>query len=487
MRLLSRSALPIALLALGLGAWVAPAGAGQEPAVAQDSDRAAHAARIDLLLAQERWEEALAEARAAQAQCCESPALTAAVGRALFRAGHLGEALTLLERLAEGANPADVPARAWVVLARLRAARGLAQAAVEAMERALALAPDDPAVVFWSSELAPTRAEACRRLERFLELSGGSDPDREEAARGTLRVYRQLGERSVWGHAPVEGRVEIPLSLVWDDLGRQLGYALEVRLDERKRPVRVLLDTGSGGLFLVDRVARKRGLQPLAEETTFGGGGKGRHRSRRGVFERLSVGPLLFTEAMVTTSPKELESHGRFHGVLGLSVFGDYRVTLDLPRKLMVLEAQTGPSAEEAGSPYWNVAGQMLVAATVAPGREGLFLFDTGANATVISETLAGTLPDARLEAPARVRGFGGEIHGARFVRGVEIEFQTLKVGSAGLRAVDLSIRGRLGGVELAGYLGMDLLDGTIIVIDTLRRSVNVRRPPKSSGRRAGE
>ena len=43
----------------------------------------------------------------------------------------------------------------------------------------------------------------------------------------------------------------------------------------------------------------------------------------------------------------------------------------------------------------------------------------------------------------------------------------------------DLTQRSRLGGVEISGFLGMDLLDGTTIVVDTRARRVAVVAAPK--------
>jgi hypothetical protein len=65
-------------------------------------------------------------------------------------------------------------------------------------------------------------------------------------------------------------------------------------------------------------------------------------------------------------------------------------------------------------------------------------------------------------------------VEGARFVGGVELTFQQLTTGRGPLRAVDLSLRSRLSGVEVSGYLGLDLLEGARIVVDTGAHRVEV-------------
>jgi len=62
----------------------------------------------------------------------------------------------------------------------------------------------------------------------------------------------------------------------------------------------------------------------------------------------------------------------------------------------------------------------------------------------------------------------------ARVVRGIKLAFQGTTTGSRPLTTVDLSMRSRLGGVEVSGYIGMDLLERSVIVIDTRSRRIRV-------------
>jgi hypothetical protein len=300
------------------------------------------------------------------------------------------------------------------------------------------------------------------------------DPDRLEAARGALRLYRALGERQVW--APVERpeRLEIPLTPATDERGRLLGYVVSARLGEKGKRVRLLLDSGSTGLFLVARIARKSGFEPLTEETTFGGGGAGRQSDVRGLFPAFRLEGLVYSDALATTTERELEPTGRFQGVLGLQIFEGYRATLDLAGRKLLLEP---PRESFDGSDYWMFSGQMLTRAGAVGGPAGSFLFDTGATSTVLSVRFAESIEGARLEQPVKVRGYGGAVAGARGVQGVEIVFQERITGESGLQAIDLDLRGKMGAVEVAGYLGLDLLDRARIVVDTTRRRVRVEAP----------
>lgn len=184
-----------------------------------------------------------------------------------------------------------------------------------------------------------------------------------------------------------------------------------------------------------------------------------------------------FGDVLASTARKELDPTGRYHGLVGLSVFNGYRVTLDLEGGRLLLAPSTARELE--GSPYWTLSGQMLVPASGSEGREGLFLFDTGASRTLVAQNLVEGLGGARLSEGASVQAFGGVREGARILDGFELTFQGLSSGRTDLRAADLSQRSALGGVEISGFLGLDLLAGARIELDTAHRRVAVSAPVK--------
>jgi hypothetical protein len=126
------------------------------------------------------------------------------------------------------------------------------------------------------------------------------------------------------------------------------------------------------------------------------------------------------------------------------------------------------------GAPYWDVAGQMLVHAEAVGGPGGLFLFDTGATRSMLDAHFVASVPGATVVSAAGVRTYGGNVAGASAVRGAALRFLGLTGGAGTVHASDLTQRSRLGGVEVAGFLGMDVLDGTRIVVDTGARRVDV-------------
>jgi hypothetical protein len=270
--------------------------------------------------------------------------------------------------------------------------------------------------------------------------------------------------------------MELPLEPAHGPDGSLLGFVIRPTIGEKGKPVRLLLDTGSSGLFLLQRLARKRGFEPLSEETFFGGGGSQRHVSPRGLFPTFAVGELRFADAEATTSTRNFAPQGKFRGVLGLSVFDGYRVTLDLPRKRLILDQEEPLTT---GSSYWVISGQMLVRVRANDEGGGLFLLDTGATSSLLGAAFAERLPGVRFRKPAYLLGFGGRREGARYVEGVQLAFQELAPRTGLVPAVDLSLRSRMTGVEISGYLGLDLLAGARIVIDTRTRRIASFGSPK--------
>lgn len=426
--------------------------------------------RVRALLALERWPQALAEARSFHQQQPHAPPVESALGEALFRAGLLEEAEQLLHSRTE---PAGAPGRALMTLGRLMDARGRTTQAIELMRRAVAAAPDDRTVLYWAARSTESRAEAIDLLERYLQRSEGDDPDRVETARATVLGLRALGERPIWVTGARPARQEIPLELLWNPYsGQSLGYLVAARLGAgESKPVRFLLDSGSPGLYVVERIARKRGFIRLTEITTFGGGGTGKHKIQKGFFPEVTVGRLKFTEALASSTKQELDPIGRYHGVLPLSIFNGYRMTLDPMQRRLVLEL---PSGESEGAPYWEIGGQLLVQARLDRGKEGLFLFDTGATRTVLAHAFIADVKGAQLGPPVKIQALGGLLEGARTLDGVKVLFQQLACGPLNLRASDMSVRSRMGGVEISGLLGLDLLAQSRLVIDSRARRIAV-------------
>ncbi len=443
------------------------------PAFAEDGQESA----VRSLLEADRWKEALALAR--EQDDLDDAESGTALGEALFRAGELLEANTVLSGIVERHDPP--PVRAMVQLGLLRLAEGDAGTGTELLRSALELSPDDPYVLFRAAGAAGGADRVMDALNRYIELAGDSDPDRVEAARGTIRFLKEIGDRETWIQSARPDNATLALRKVPGRGGEVRGFILKAVLGERKKPVRILLDTGSPGLFLDDRIARKHGMEPVSEETVFGGGGAGRHLSSLGILSRLEAGAVGFRDVLATTSAARLDPAASFQGLIGLDPFVGYIVTLDLARGALHLESPPAAgnlwSGEgwSQGARYWTISGQFLVEARDAAGAGGLFILDTGAARSLVSENFVAKVGGEVLRGEGLVRGFGGLRPESALVRGVDLRFQSLVGNFRELVMADLSLRSRLSGVEISGFIGLDILAGQVIRIDTLTRQVFVK------------
>lgn len=417
--------------------------------------------RVRELLDKNRWNEALEEALSMVSGPDTTPEADAALGEALWRAGRLQEAAAALGRAAE-APGAD--GRTLAAAAMARAAEGRSDEARALLERALERTPEDPYVLYRAAMAAPDRAGAVEILERYLAHGEGQDAELLQGARHTIDLYRTLGERPLWIVAARPDRVELPLRAVPAGRGLAAGYVVEARVKDGKR-LKLLLDTGASGVFAVERVLAKGGFAPLSADTVYGGGGSGSAASKRGLLAEISFGGLEFRDALVSASPEEIHPSGTYHGVVGLSVFAGYRITLDLKGSRLILDRSETPAPGESAR-YWVISGQMLVEARTGSGETGLMVLDTGATRSVLSNEFARSLPEAKVGGSAVARGYTGPHADARTVNGVRLRFLGREDRGEPKTAVDFAQRSRIGGVELSGLLGMDLLDGAILVVD---------------------
>ena len=247
---LKRRRLQAALICLALGSTPLAA----EAPLALDVDAAVGSVRS--LLAEQDWAAALQQAERHYRAAPDDPRLVSLYGEALFRAGQLEQISQLLQPIAEGE---DAPARALMTLGRLRNAEGRRSEAVEWMRRAVEAAGDDPEVLYRASEAAASRAESLQRLRRYLDLAQNQPEERVTGARSSVQFYETLGERPIWLDLNRPRSMELPLTLLWNEAtGQTQGYVIRARIGKSRKPVRLLLDSGSPGLLLIERKLRKR-------------------------------------------------------------------------------------------------------------------------------------------------------------------------------------------------------------------------------------
>jgi len=333
------------------------------------------------------------------------------------------------------------------------------------MERASSPA-DDPQVLLRAADAARDRA---RRSHASSVISiwpraptrTGSRRPRGAAHAARARVARGLGRR-----AGTRAR-GVALQLLPGGAGRISGAVLRVELGEPPRPVRLLLDSGSPACSSSSawrasagssRWPRKRPSAAAATSAMPACAAVSQDRLRAA---RLSRRPGTTTEGEF--DPRPLPRGHRPLRVRGIP--GDHR-----PRtRSLVLEPP------QATAPA-NASGRR--GSDARPGRRARG--PTGAvpvrhrseHERAGAEPCAGDR-GSRAARRSTVVGLRRAARGCAGGDGDRGAIPGRDTGDGALRAADLAVRSRLGGVELAGYVGLDLLAGERWIIDPLARKVS--------------
>ena len=245
---------------------------------------------------------------------------------------------------------------------------------------------------------------------------------------------------------------------------------MPLKLAGRRRPAWALLDSGSPGVFLARYLRKKVDHEALSEETAFGGGGSGRQGIVTARLKKLSLGGLAWTDAQVSFSSGDLSNERLYDAIIGFNLFHGYRVTIDPRASTLTLTEKSAKAPPADASSFWRFAGQWLVEVE-AGGTTGAMIFDTGASTTVLDTNFA-ERAGAAVSGTSRVRGFGGEHAGAGRAGPLTLQVLGTSRKLTGPATVDLSLRSRLGGVEVVGFLGWDVLGTHRWVIDTTTQQI---------------
>ncbi len=211
---------------------------------------------VRAMLRQQKIDEALDTVNTALVVQPNTAALLAAKGDVQFRDGEMSDA-EVSYLAAKKIDAKEV--HAYLGLSRLYASYSLYRKAYEQLQSAHEVAPDNIEVQKAWLRMLP-RKERMAALEAYL---GGPHPDDEDE---TKWMTEYLGFLKATTDKPIHAcrlvskveRTETKLETMYGaDAHRMRGIGLSVRLNDRN--VRLLLDTGAGGIVVSHKVAREGG------------------------------------------------------------------------------------------------------------------------------------------------------------------------------------------------------------------------------------
>jgi tetratricopeptide (TPR) repeat protein len=404
----------------------------------------------------------------------------ALLGDALYRSGQFDEAgVAYTSSLAAGQS-----AHAHLGLYRLLRSNADRKSASQHLLKAYELAPDDLDVLFawierhWVDEDGiQTLPELC---EKYLAMARIQDPSRSRVVTAMQALERTGGGK----HWRLEGGVRsITIPLEQDGGSARHGLLRRTYINARVnggRPLRLLLDTGAGGITLKSRVAKKCGVSLIGKVALSGIGSGGPAEASMALADSVSIGTLTFRNANLLVSDA---MPSQFDGILGPNVFEEFLVRIDFPRSVLhlgplpSLDGVTDPddwssfdrqaSAETASYTQIRIFGSRLVVPTLVNGAtRSHFLLDSGAFDNLISLQLASRLGRVGSAGDARVWGMSGAVAEVRRLGKVTLQVGRFSQSNSAVLAFDTPELDDESGYRMGGLIGNPVLNQLVITID---------------------
>ena len=248
-----------------------------------------------------------------------------------------------------------------------------------------------------------------------------------------------------------------------------IGLILKTQVDGGP-PLRLLLDSGAEHLVLSRDAARKSGLKPGAELDLIGAGAS--TRTARMTAGSVEVDTLAFHDCPIVIAGGRLAEG--IDGVIPLSLFSDFLIRLDVPRKVLELEPYP-PGSQDPDPAFVRAIKQrhlLFLQSRVHQAHDGYMLLDTGSAYNMIDSSAAVALPQAR---SLSVTAASGKTD-ARVLPG------RLAVQSAGRElvfdravAMDLAEIGRRNGIAVSGVIGYPALADSVVTVNYREALVSIQ------------
>lgn len=351
------------------------------------------------------------------------------------------------------------------------------------IERALALEPERPELLFFAGDVAATREETKKYFERFLALESDDEYKRSVARNSIEFMERTAGlELNIVSMDP--GIAELD-----SKLEKRRGLLVRALVNGNEK-VWLMVDTGAAGITL-----ERRDWKPHVEATaTFLGLGKDQiSTGTRLVLNLFQVGPL-HVKKPVAAITQSLPSSD-IDGIAGTFLFSSHRILLPFKsgRKIHLLPYEQNTSefftekkwkfSHRETFPFYFVNKLMVLKGKIRDSPEDMdILLDTGAETTLIS--LAAAKQHAYINLPlsmqmrgqASLTGVGGRADNMMIAENVEVLLGSMKKNFNSMLAVNLAGTSEGLELELDIILGRDFLEGYTLLIDYKNREVTFLR-----------
>jgi tetratricopeptide (TPR) repeat protein len=393
----------------------------------------------------------------------------AILGAAYLSAGNFSEAKILL---LNALNLNKKEALAWAGLGMLDFYENRIYAGLGNLREAVHYDSKEPDFVFTYAQVAARAEEykeAASAYERFLQVSPRTDVERRDRIKGLIRFLTFLGNRQSLNDVGGEEKVVVPVTLIND---RPI---IELRINGKKRPLRFVLDTGSGISVISEKTAEELDIDAVAR----GGlaraiGGDGKFEIVYGFVRKVEIGGVRISNVPVYIR----EFHNKnenVDGYIGLSLISKFLTTIDygnLTFSLTKKDSIENPKTEneKVTLPLRLTSSGFLSGEVQLEGVKNSlnFIVDTGASISVISDDVAGLDEIRRFvrEEKMRVVGAAGITEDVPAYLLPRVTFGSHTREQIKAIALDLDIINEASGFEQAGILGGNFLKNYRVTFD---------------------
>ncbi|HXI03161.1 MAG TPA: aspartyl protease family protein, partial [Candidatus Saccharimonadales bacterium] len=399
------------------------------------------------------------------------------LGDALYRRGDFDEA----EAAYRGAVAKDDACAAGQFgVGRILRTLGRYGDAAAWFHRAAALEPDNPLYIRTLANHLARREDAIKMLEHYLEMTKNSEEERlRKNVAAWVALLKYLGDEPL-NQVVASEPTDLPMNV----LRGQAYFKANVN---KLKGQRFAFDTGSTGMTVSPRLAKRAKLETIRPYEIVGMGGKGTVAGDLVLIRDLSVGGItLHNVAANVAEPK-----GPEEGLVGPPLFGAFRIRIDLDRGDLWLLPRDAKGAGKAAAPdagggaveipFRNVGGQIIVPAAL-DGTTLNAMVDTGASSSLSSFSALGRVPGLETLSSAltggRSFGLGGEM-ARKTIRQASLSIGGRDFTANGMPCVDLSRFSHAIESEIYLVIGFPELARFVIELDYATNTLRLEPRPQ--------
>lgn len=405
--------------------------------------------------------------REASSQGPDSAIMLTALGRIDFLRGEIGAAEMEFKK---AIKLDEKYGQAWLGLGRVFESASLRRQAKLCYLKAHEVAPEDPEVQSYYSRLLK-RQDQLAQLEKMLAASG-KDDDEEDLDNLQRRVaqLKAMGDHETFALASPNQHTEVKLTYLLYNATHMRGFALPVSLNGG-RTVRLLMDTGAGGIVLNRKAAEAAGLVKISDMKFGGIGDEGDRTGYTALAEKVKIGDVEFTNCPIGVTEKKFLTDE--DGLIGTDVFSHFLVSLDFQNMVVRLDPlpkHLAPGANDSFwedrevlpefkefTPFFRYHHDILLVTRVNDSKPVLFLIDTGSTNTLIDPDFAHDFTKIRSEDRVKMKGLSGKVDKVQTADAVKLEFGHYRQPYRDVLSIPLT-KFNEDGPQMTGILGVPTL-----------------------------